>query len=284
MKVDYFSDIHCNNWVSIVEPEYTQIKKFESLFEKIVPQNPSDTLIIAGDIGHSNQQNEIAFRTLKKWYKNILWTNGNHDLYIFPESRRYKFFVESFERLNDMINISNKIEGVHYLSGNMIEIDGVKFTGCSMWYDYSFGCKEYNRTIQEMDNIWRDIKWSDYVHITDEHGEDLNSMSFYLKQLDLLKNHYNESNVIVTHIGPDYSKMSKKYRNDLSSAFFYFDGENLLRNGVGKHWIYGHTHSPSQYKKYGCNLYCNPLGYPFELGLTNKDFQLLDFQIDTIEI
>lgn len=284
MKFDYVSDVHWNNWVSVVEPEYSQEKKFQSLFEKIIPRENSNTLVIAGDIGHSNQQNELAFKILKKWYENIIWTNGNHDSYIFPTSRQYKFFESSFDRLNNMISLANNIEGVQYLSGNLIEIEGIKFTGCSMWYDYSFGCKEYSKTIQEMDRIWKEIKWTDYVHIYDKNGDEIDTMSFYHKQLDLLKKHFNEANVIVTHMGPDYSKMSKKYWKDLNSSFFYFDGENLLRNGDGKYWIFGHTHTPVFYKKYGCNLYCNPLGYPFESGINNKDVQLIDFEFQTIEI
>ena len=59
--------------------------------------------------------------------------------------------------------------------------------------------------------------------------------------------------------------LSVKYQNP-SSTFFCFDGEEYLKNGNMKYWIFGHNHDVIEYKEHNVACICNPLGYYNESG------------------
>jgi predicted phosphodiesterase len=83
MKIGYISDLHIDFYVAFNKSHL--LKKFiESL-------NPEfyDLLIIAGDIGHYNQQNILFLNYFKEYSNKIIAVIGNHDLYL-PTKRMQK--------------------------------------------------------------------------------------------------------------------------------------------------------------------------------------------------
>ena len=60
--------------------------------------------------------------------------------------------------------------------------------------------------------------------------------------------------------------MNSKYKNNLSNTFFCFDGEEYLKNGNMKYWIFGHNHDVIEYKEHNVTCICNPVGYHNESG------------------
>ena len=50
------------------------------------------------------------------------------------------------------------------------------------------------------------------------------------------------------------------------ALFFCFDGEEYLKNGSMKYWIFGHNHDVIEYKEHNVTCICNPLGYYNESG------------------
>ncbi len=287
MKIDITSDLHFDMWVKITHPEYQQEKQFNILFEKIIPENHSEILCIAGDLGHYNQQNEFALTILKKWYKHILFVHGNHDLYLVSETQSRMYHHNSFERLNEMKELANKIEGVHFLEGNIVEIEGKKFCGTGLWYDFQYGVKNYGLTIQDLSKYWQqymtDSRLIEVISLDSETESGMiDNISYFKSELEKLKKVYQQSDVILTHVGPDWS-MIKEHHKNAGTSFFYFDGEELLQNCYGKTWLYGHTHDPVSYDKYGCKLICNPLGYPHE-NIVGNNMDNLNYKFKTVDI
>jgi len=49
-----------------------------------LPEHPLDWLILAGDIGESEEQLRFALQVLTQRFKKVIWTPGNHDLWSLP--------------------------------------------------------------------------------------------------------------------------------------------------------------------------------------------------------
>jgi hypothetical protein len=89
--------------------------------------------------------------------------------------------------------------------------------------------------------------------------------TFFEEELLKLEAIFDQSQVIVTHVGPDASSMPTKYQNNPLSTFFYFDSSSFLERAKGKVWCYGHTHIHADYHhSNGCRLINNVLGYSNE--------------------
>jgi len=267
MKISITSDIHIDFWVGINGPVNKQQKTMRLLIEKLLPEEKADTLVIAGDIGHYNHQNKLMFEVLREYYKDIVWVHGNHDLYMVSNSVKHKFNCNSFERLEDMINLSSKIDGVHYLNGNIIEIDGVKFGGCSMWYSYDYAMQVWNMPQAECVYMWNEyLNDANFIRVPyNGITGTIDNEAYSKEQLELLKKVYLQSDVIVTHINPDWENFHRKWRIP-ESTFYAFDGREMLKKmNENKMWIFGHT--PDKYfysHPSGCTMICNPLGYAIE--------------------
>ncbi len=71
----------------------------------------------------------------------MLYTFGNHDLYLFPDEKEHAIYNSSVERWEELKELSSEIPGVIALDGDKVTIDGVTFGGTGLWYDYIYGLK-----------------------------------------------------------------------------------------------------------------------------------------------
>ena len=97
---DLMSDAHIDFWVS----ETSDLSKMENRVQKfigdILPENPSRTLIIAGDMANRNLPARMLVEGLKRIYPNILIVFGNHDYYL-PSKNMIKRYKKSSKRRTD---------------------------------------------------------------------------------------------------------------------------------------------------------------------------------------
>jgi len=285
MIVDVTSDIHLDFWIGINGSPDKQKMKMHHLVEELSPADGSDTLIIAGDIGHYNAQNETFFKVLREYYKDVVWVHGNHDLYMVSSSVRRNFLNNSFARLNDMVERSNKIDGVHYLNGNTVEIDGVKITGCGMWYNYDYAKEVYQMTDPECERMWNDyLNDANLIRVAGDNAlGQINNLEYFKEQYELLEKVYQEGDIIVSHVSPSWSNLIQKYQIP-STTFYVFDGREMLSKlDDTKIWVFGHTHEKYLYRDAsGCTLICKPVDYAPSWDWQNLD--LSDRAFVTIEV
>lgn len=265
-KIDITSDLHLDFWIDANASQKKQEKRMRSLLSCMLPDEPSNTLVIAGDTGHYNQQNELFIKILKETYNNICVVFGNHDLYLVSNSISKKFGGNSFNRLSDFIERLGKIEGVHYLDGTMVDIDGITIGGHGMWYDASYAINNWGYTKSRVEALWYNyLNDCNYIRVPDANGY-LNPLDFITESANAKKtlfDIFDKSHVIVTHINPDSSQVPARY-NEPGSTFYHFDGSDILsRGGEGKTWVFGHTHDPIlDIHEGGCVFATAPLGYP----------------------
>ncbi|WP_256761803.1 metallophosphoesterase [Cohnella sp. WQ 127256] len=263
---DLISDTHLDFWITVGASSELQLKKIDKLIDQLLPPTPSKVLILAGDLGHYNGQNVLLLQSLKRVYDHILFVFGNHDLYLVSRKVCQKYSYNSMIRRDEMKSLAEEIEGVTCLDGTSITIDSITYGGTGMWYDFSFGLQELHMHIDHIRRVWKGVMNDNkFIH----------TLPNFEAEMAKLERVFAESKVIVTHVGPDWSKVTGEYRYDPVTSFYYFDGSSLLTRAQGKTWCFGHTHDHYSYEKNGCHLVNNALGYP---GGKRR------MQIQTIEI
>lgn len=252
---DLISDIHLDFYVSNVNVHRLE-QRINRFVEGILPDDPSGTLVIAGDLGHYNMQNAIMLRVLREYYQHILIVRGNHDLYLISNSQKAMYQNSSQLRWLHMKELAADIPGVYVLEGQTLEIDGTTFGGTGMWYDYSYGIQVLKKKFKWIHEVWQ-TRMNDINYITD--------IPDFQQERELLDPVIDKSDVIVTHMGPDWSRLPLKYQEDIIQSFYFFDGAAWLPRLHGKTWCFGHCHPYyGAYETEGCTFVNNALGYPFE--------------------
>jgi predicted phosphodiesterase len=261
MKLDILSDLHIDMWVSITNPHDKQKRLIKKLISEMLPDSPSKTIIMAGDIGHYNLQNKALLSILKGFYENVIWVHGNHDLYMISDKMTKKYKHDSFRRLSEMINMSEDV-GAVYLDGDTVTIDGITIGGGAAWYDGKLATIGLNYDKANVIDTWT-YTMNDARLILDK-GAVLDFMAYAELENKKVHDIAHKSDVMVTHICPQWND---RYISPITAtdAFYAFDGNQLIKDMADrKTWIYGHTHEKKTYTKDGIRFYTNALGYPGE--------------------
>jgi len=263
MNIDIISDIHIDTWIKY-KPNLHLIKQdIEDFVRKLIPTNKSNTLIIAGDLGHSNDLNLLFLVKIKKYYDNILIVAGNHDKYLVTSDIEKKYKYNSDIRLYEMMGMAEEIDGIKYLDGTAITIDGITFGGSGMWYDGYYGVKNYGYDMNMINQIWE--KTINDAHYIKPRPDIIKTYEIERKKLLSI---YQDCDLIITHVAPD---IPDEFKNPVSS-FFHFDGEEFIKNNNRtKLWIFGHTHHSHDFMVGNMRFVCNPLGY----GINGNEIRII---------
>jgi len=266
MQIDILSDLHFDYYFIYKNgvDENQIIDFFNSYFN-----NDSECLIIAGDLGHYNDQNIEIIKILKKhYYKYIICVLGNHDYYLFEQKSISKFKAQSLNKVDEMRKLLNNEDGIYCLNGNIVAIEGIKFGGADGWYDGSYVPKYWkNQPIPDR-FMWKQCMGDDARFIR---GVEHYTLLFEIEKSKIEKV-YKECDVMITHVNPSNLNrhLSPKYLKQQSNGFFCFDGEKYLKEGSMKYWVFGHTHDAIEYsypdslEETRVQCICHPLGTPNE--------------------
>lgn len=258
---DLISDVHLDFYIDIRHPELKMRKRIKEFVESIVPKEPQNTLVIAGDLGHYNHQNMFLLEELKKYYKYIILVSGNHDYYLVSSNVQSKYKNDSKKRISEMKEKASKIEGVYYLDGDAVELDGVIYGGVGMWYDFSYGRHMFGKSQTALYSLWKEVMNDSSLIKGLDFGVDFNEAVMSKEKIDSITNY---ADVIITHVGPEWSKIPNEYKDDLSTSFYYFDGSPYFDRIKDKVWVYGHVHYRNDYIAHDCRFVNASLGYPSE--------------------
>lgn len=106
--------------------------------ERLAP-HPDDWLILAGDIGHREEDVRQCFQLLAQRFRKLVWAPGNHDLWSPPADSRGPRGEEKYLRLVAMCREHGILTPEDPYA--LFEEDGVSYTVAPLFllYDYSFG-------------------------------------------------------------------------------------------------------------------------------------------------
>lgn len=271
MTISILSDLHLDFHFKSFKQSKEEVQKyFDPIFTPIVEGvkvEPSDVLVIAGDLGHYNTESAKIIGFLRELYfKHIVCVLGNHDYYLINRIAMDDYDMNSYKRAEEMREMLNAINGVHCLNGTVVEIEGVRFGGCDSWYDGQYLLHNLNphfvTTLDDVRAIWKytinDASYMPNLRLFDEMWE---------IEKPKIEATFQECDVMITHVSPSIKPEhipEIHFRKDDGTAFFAFHGEKYVEKTTAKVWIYGHTHTANSYDWHGVQMICNPLGYPGE--------------------
>ena len=282
MKVSFCSDLHTDFHFKEANPQDPKFKKKVGLFiDKYFPDDLGDVLIIAGDTSHYNQQIRELLEQLKEKVKDIVVVSGNHDYYMISDNIRKQFEWSSQQRVDQIQEICDSIDGVHYLDGDIVTIDGIRFGGTGGWYNLPTpkDIKHWKQALNDSNLIFDGYPVAGAYSYGYRGNPDWDTQQHYLDELQKLANVAKEGcDVLVTHIAqvvaPD-EEMPMMYRGDPSNIFYWVANKEIVKESGAKYYVFGHTHDPYRFKLDNCLCLCNPLGYSGE----NPGFKMNYFEV-----
>lgn len=295
MKFAILGDTHFDFWLLTNFKE----KHFHLQFRKLLESAEAEVLLIPGDIGHYNAQNLQCLQYMRQYFDRIVVTFGNHDYYLITNSVREKYKYRnpnrpSEERVAEMKKMIEDAEGIDYVDGNIIDIDGIKIGGATGWYDGSLLLQR--KKYDDVNLEWR-LQMNDANLIYPRGNSDGAKFDrLFHEQKHRLDAVYHACDIMMSHVSPlsewkqfvemygfdpEIAKTNPNYAMNHealrdSNAFYCFDGKEYLENGSMKHWVFGHTHrnfSRTYERQDGktIDIHCNSIGYP-DGGKIPKEF------------
>ena len=274
MLIDILSDTHFDSWFGyphMDDPKklYPHKETVISLWRRFKPKG--EYLVLAGDIGHSIAQNLHILKILKEvFYKEIILTMGNHDYYV--AEREYKVLYQNgIEKATHAKALYQEADML-VLDGTVVEIEGVRFGGAMGWYHSAYahknraklGAMQASHYYPSLEGFLQEL-WSDCIN--DKRYTKLDFFDeLFEEEYAKLEAVHQACDVMVSHYNPSihFEHQSKQWVRNPSTAFFCFDGEELVKNMSGNVWIYGHTHDSMRYTLHGKECITNALGYHSE--------------------
>jgi Icc-related predicted phosphoesterase len=274
--VDYISDLHMDFWVKEINTQSPKFTKQLDEFIKIIKPRTNKILILAGDQGHYFSQDSALLTKLLEYYQHICLVPGNHDMYLLSKSAKAKYQNNSINRILEMKMFCRDNPRLHYLDGNIVCIDGVTIGGIGMYHDYSYGQDNFNKSDDDIYEHWlKTMNDANHIYMgSDNYNIPLaygayhkvasfKTQEFFASQLERLQR-IDNCQIMVTHYGPRVPDCLPDAYKVLTTAFYYFNGEEEIRRINPKYWIHGHTHMEIDETFEDTHILCNPLGYPSE--------------------
>lgn len=279
LKIHYISDIHIDSYLlNMYHNKSTDDMKeyIDEVIKWFLHKNhkKADVLIIAGDIANYNHISIAFLEKISKYYKKVLFTYWNHDLYLINEEA-ITYDYNSFNKIKK-IKSYFKNTNVSLLDGEIEEIEKdnkkYKILWIWMWYDFSYWIQNFPWT----DNNLLKILWKQYINdskcIYDTNKEIIDPLSHFNKEKEKLNIKLKEKpDIVFSHMWPiTPSNMQDKFKKDKKTSFYYFDWKEILKNNKNiKYWVFGHTHDKYNFTFEKTKLLCNPLWYKIE-NINNK--------------
>lgn len=224
-------------WVSDVHLEFGN-GRITSVLAKF-KEADLDVIAFAGDVHHAPKALNFIKRMGHKYSKaHILFVPGNHEYYGSSTSKVQRLFEEAVYP-----------ENVHYLHRTEVEIGGVLFAGCSLWYPLTEETYSFKDLLNDFNCIKEYDPW-----VFDEHRRDRKFLE------EFTRGDSGKKRVVVTHHPPAARSINPKYADDPTNCYYNAMMEDCL--GFEGAWIHGHVHDPCDWMAGDTRVIANPLGYP----------------------
>ena len=207
-----------------------------------------DVLVLAGDIASGSTNTMDVIKHFKSvGFPHIIYVPGNHEY--------YGTSVQDFD--SKMREKCAKLTGVHFLNGDTIILNNVRFIGASLWTNFN------DNPISE--HAARTMI-ADFKHIKGFKPSGAKDM--YRRHLEYIKmQHENraqyQQSVIVTHFLPAQVCISPRFRADYTGLNDYFANrlDDWIYEMTDATWLFGHTHDTVDTVVGTTRLVANPHGY-----------------------
>lgn len=228
-----------------------------------IPQ--ADVCVVAGDVLTKGVVPSLQWITANiTSHMPVVFVAGNHEFYdaAFGDSiLTGKAFAAGINEL-------------HFLDGETVEINGVRFAGGSLWTDFDLnGWQESAMTEAKLRmNDYRKIKFSQKPF---RKFLPFETVQKHRHERDVIETAMAAPRggplVVVTHHAPSERSLPSAERRTLIAAAYASDLTSLIEAGKPDLWIHGHIHHHSDYMIGKTRVLANPRGYPGQDTFENFD-------------
>lgn len=247
MKIAYCSDLHYeflddSSWLP-------------------VEAGSCNVLVLAGDIAVGKAAIEVVTRIADSLPgTEVIYVAGNHEFYHTSIDEQLEMLRAGFQ----------DHQRIHFLENDAIEINGVRFLGCTLWTGFDLFGKDLVRQIIRL----AENTIADFQVIRDKRNSQLfNPVSAVQRYRDSrlwlykqLSEGEMDKTVVVTHFPPCREARHGAIPEDLLSAYFQANCDSMIEQFQPAAWIYGHNHWSDSLKIGHTLVVSNQLGYPSEDG------------------
>lgn len=235
MNIQIFSDLHLN--YAPFEPRYDE----------------ADVVVLAGDTADGDLGVLWALEAIPD--RPVIYVLGNHEYHgeVFPD------LVVRLKQLAQGTNI-------HVLENESVLIGDTAFYGCTLWTDFEL-FDDVPTAMQVSGNYMPDFfaieagvsggLFTPWEHLATHKQSKRWLLQHYHK--DKAKHH-----VVITHHAPSMKSVAPRFANEISSAAFASNLDDVVLALSPDVWIHGHTHTNFDYQLGETRVLCNPRGYPGE--------------------
>jgi predicted phosphodiesterase len=219
---------------------------------KLPDENAYDVVVLAGDI-HVGVK--ALYWAAKTFSKPVIFVPGNHE-----------YYGNMLQRIGVEMRACARELGIHYLDNDVIEMDGVRVIGSTLWTDFELfgsGKAEIGKALHSAKNGISDFNGTIIYGTTGwfrpEQSVTLHRVARQFIVNELAKPFQGKTCVITHHL-PSMRSVSPRFAADVLSAAFASNLDDLVEQA--DIWIHGHTHDSFDYALGKCRVVCNPRGYP----------------------
>lgn len=254
MRLLTLSDLHLDLWRDRV-PDID------------VSRSRPDLVILAGDIHEGGQAVAWAAEVFAEIP--VVYVHGNHE--------PYGTTIQYAQRAT--ADACNLYPNIRFLDCTEHVQGDVRVLGCTLWTDFQLFDRSGEGRARLIAMTAAERALNDYRLIKNEFDEQAiraqDTAALHAKQLDWLTRSLEKpfagKTVVVTHMAPSFRSVAPQYEDDLVSAAFASNLDDLA-DQVDV-WIHGHMHSSFDYLIGKCRVVCNPRGYRLTTGEPeNPDF------------
>lgn len=250
---------------------------------EVPPELEYDVAVLAGDINTPG-------RKVVHWAQRDS-TFGGRPVVVVPGN--HEFYGCELEAEMDEMHRAAQGSNVSLLNRGAVEIEGVRFLGCTLWTDFQLAHRDEQSTLSTDVSAAlaaANRRMMDYERIETRirpmPGPSERARRRTLRAEDTLARHWIDRDwlrrslrepcsgktVVVTHHAPSLDSVPPRYVGDELSPAFTSDLPSEMFD-VPSVWIHGHTHWPTDYWRGSCRVISNPRGYMMTDGsIENSDF------------
>lgn len=224
----------------------------------------ADVALVAGDVGQGLVDTIGWLSATIRPHMRVVLVAGNHEFY-------HRTFLEELPLGRE----AARRQDIDFLEDRTVTIDGVAFSGCTLWTDYRADGEDLMRASMEDArrgmNDHRLIAWTrkpEWKRFRPEEAYGLHRASVAFLARALAEPSPRESppraRVVVTHHAPSTRSIAPAFAGKALNPSFASRLDGLIEMTEPDLWVHGHTHTSFDYRIAGTRVVCNPKGYGAE--------------------
>ena len=218
----------------------------------------ADVAVVAGDVGQGLVESVTWLAEAIRPHMRVVLVAGNHEFYRRTHPEEVALGRRAAQAL-----------GIDLLEDDTVGIDGVAFSGCTLWTDYALDGASLVPVAMENArrymNDHRRIAWAtrpSWKRFRPEEACGLHRASrAFLDDALRPRPDDRRARVVITHHAPSGRSIVAKYAGKPFNPCYPSNLDDLVERSGPALWVHGHVHDSQDYRIGGTRVVCNPKGY-----------------------